>query len=135
MKKALSLVLVCGALLAFTSNRANASPDSKHEQSIDKETVALNDMAAPIVLQYTILNDAMYVPLVSQKSDVVATDHPANTIQPAQKVALNKDPLAANGRMWLYRHYFDPEDNKRYPEYGPDKLSEGFTTEVFHPVR
>lgn len=129
MKKSLSLIAVC-ALLFCSSNQSHASPVQKHDQSSISETVVLNDMAVPIVLNHAyMVEDVKFIPVVTPASD------PASTIQKPATVILNKDPLAGDERMWLYRHYFDPEDNKRYPEYRPDKLSDGFPLPVDRPAR
>lgn len=130
MKKAFSLILLFSAVFALTNNPAKASPVKEDHSSIS--ATVLSDMATPVVLKYEPIGE-YFVTAITPASDIVAAQ--PTTVQLPEKVILNKDPLVLDERLWLYRHYFNHEDNKEYPEYRSENLSAGFTTEVFHPAR
>ena len=130
MKKALSILSILSiAALAFHSNPSKASP-VKEDHSIS--ATVLSDMATPVVLKYAALDEVYFVSAISPASDVMAAP---TTVQLPEKVIVNKEPLVPDGRLYLYRHYFNPVDLKKYPEYIADKLSDGFPLPVDRPAR
>jgi len=127
MKKAFSLIAL--SLLIIGSNPAKASPVQEKIDVVDNAVI----YDAPIfAMKYEAVADLNFYPAIDQ----VYVEHPIQsaTIQlPATVMA--EDQLAPDERIRLYRHYFDPEDNKKYPEYRPDKLCSGFTRPVDRPAR
>ena len=79
-----------------------------------------------------VMNPPFSFVTISPASDVMAAP---TTVQLPEKVIVNKEPLVPDGRLYLYRHYFNPVDLKKYPEYIADKLSDGFPLPVDRPAR
>jgi len=119
MKK--TIFLLSFAVLALSSNYAKASPVPKDDNPTISASV-LSDMATPVVMKYEAM-DVAYLPEIPATDAVIEAP---SEYQVPVKVILNKEPLAPDGRLWLYRHYFDPVDLKKYPEYTAGKLSDGF---------
>lgn len=129
MKK-LSLICLLAVLFASISNPAKASPVPKDDNPAISATV-LNDMATPVVMKYEAMAVA-YLPEIPATDAVIEAP---SEYQVPVKVILNKEPLAPDGRLWLYRHYFNPIDLKKYPEYTAGKLSDGFPSKIDRPAR
>jgi len=138
MKK-LSILILCSAtFLAFSSHPAKASPDLKKDNCV----TVVSDVQpfvyeAPASISFVfVMDEANFVdPQVSPVEDVTTSPAQAATNVLPAKVILKEDPLAPDERIRLYRHYFNHEDNKTYPEYKPGDLSDGYTTEKYVPAR
>lgn len=129
MKKAIHLLL-CSAILASICNPAKASP-VKEKETIVLEQSAIYDVPT-VSFKLVAVMDINFCTIA--QVDNVAPPIQSTTIQlPATVIA--EDQLAPDERIRLHRHYFNPEDNKEYPEYKPDKLSDGYTTEKYVPAR
>ena len=127
MKKAFSLIAL--SLLIIGSNPANASPS---QEKIDVVDNAIYD--APIfAMKYEAVADLNLYPAIDQADNVVQPIQSTTIQLPATVMA--EDQLAPDERIRLYRHYYNHEDNKKYPEYLADKLSDGFIRPVDRPAR
>ncbi len=121
MKKVLFLIFIASAVLAIATHPAKASP--KEELLTISASDIVSDMATPVVFKY----EAMNIEQITWEA-VAPIEY-----QVPVKMIL-KEPLAP-GRLWLYRHYFNHEDLKKYPEYIPEKLSSGFPLPIDRPAR
>jgi len=130
MKKFAMLVL-CSSILALTSNPAKASPTSEDHSTISE--VVLKDMATPFVIspitKFEILCEVNFAPALLAIDVAAVPSTLDDTVKPVKNPASPDD-----GRIRMYRHYFNHEDNKEYPEYQVDKLSDGFIRPVDRPA-
>ena len=120
MKKVLFLIFIASAVLAIATHPAKASP--KEELLTISASDIGSDMATPIVFKYEAMN-----------IEQITWEAVAQYQVPVKMIL--KEPLAPDGRLWLYRHYFNHEDLKKYPEYIPEKLSSGFPLPIDRPAR
>jgi len=132
MKKVLSILILSSAIFAVTSNPAHASPPTADHPVILKEAPHV----APVVFEITkheAISEVYFAPAISPDSDGAAVPATATVSDDTVKPVKNP-PSPDDGRIRMYRHYFNHEDNKEYPEYQAEKLSDGFIRPVDRPA-